>query len=97
MKMSIAEVKRRLSPGTFFTGEFIGRNGLICKPENKILRRQVIAQKSQEMESKLKEGPDEGKSTYLSWPGVIARLDGDAIILTCTGEDFLKITNISGE
>ena len=94
MKLSIAEVRRRLPVSSTFTGEFIGNNGKICKPENKVLRRQVISQRPQEMESKLKEGPDEGKSTYLAWPGVIARLEDEAIILTCTGEDFLKITDI---
>lgn len=94
MRLSIAEVRRRLPVGKFFTGEFIGRNGQLCKPENKILRRQVEAQKSNEMECRLKDGPDEGRVTYLEWIGVLAREDENAIILTCTGEDFFKITDI---
>jgi len=92
MKLSKAEVRRRLSPGTQFTGEFIGQNAKFCAPGMEVCRREVQTNSTHQLISKLLDGPKVGESIYLQWSNVVAREENSAIILSDEGDDFLKIT-----
>jgi hypothetical protein len=95
MKLSIAEVKRRLAPGVEFTGEFVGTNAARCKPGMQVTRRKVVSNKSQ-LVSQFIDGPKAGETIYLNWTGVTADERDGSIYLTMTEvsppEEFLKIT-----
>lgn len=103
MKLSIAEVKRRLSVGTEFTAEFLrgplvvrGNTGDTVMPVPAPSRRRVTKQTSQ-MVSVYLDGPKVGKSIYCDWAGVTAREDTDgSIVLTnnkvTPAEDFVRFS-----
>lgn len=100
MKLSIAEVKRRLAVGTEFTAEYLGGPLVVrgncgdttfqVPPPSK---RRVIKQTSQMVSIHL-EGPKAGQSVYCDWAGVAAREDTDgSIVLTMKSpeKDFVRI------
>jgi hypothetical protein len=95
MKISIADVKRRLPVGTKFAAEFIGRNAVHCRPGMQFTSRQVKRQTSQYMESEFLDGPTVGETIDLIWKGKEAKQVGEAIVFTNTSvnppEEFLKI------
>ena len=92
MKLSIAEVKRRLPVNKEFTGEFIGRNRGIAGYT--VAKRRVVRQGGT-MCCILLDGPKAGQKIYLDWRGVQAlERDGSIILIQTAREDeeFLKIT-----
>ena len=103
MKISIAEVKRRLKIGTEFTAEFIGQNAIHCKTGMQITKRRVLKNNSQ-LESILLDGPNKGKTIHLNWTNVTAQEKDGSIILSMNEkqgsecvpqqplDEFLKIT-----
>ena len=94
-KISIAEVKRRLTVGVEFTGEFVGRNANRCQPGMQRTRRRVRKNKT-ELVSELLDGPKTGELIYLDWKNVVADERDGSIFLTMMEveppEEFLKIT-----
>lgn len=107
MKMTIAELKRRLPVGAEFTAQFLrgpitvrGNCGdTVLATDNTPRRRRVVKQTSQMVSVHL-DGPKVGHNAYLTWKGTTARQDTDgSIILTMNDdegkrppEDYLKIT-----
>jgi len=102
MKITIAEVKRRLKIGTEFTGEFVGSNAKVCKPGMQITQRRVT-KNNKELESLLLDGPNSGQKIYLNWTNVVADERDGSIFLALNEEqalecvpqrnpEFLKIT-----
>jgi hypothetical protein len=106
MKLSIAQVKCRLTVGTEYTGEFIGPLNtrvvsnvgpvLLTRPEAERITRRKVVKQTKDMASEFLTGPKQGQTIYLNWAGVTAREENGSIILTQNfndkSEDFLKIT-----
>ena len=103
MKLSIAEVKRRLPVGTEYTGEFIGTmnvrvignlgvTNLHKSEQERITRRRIVKQTS-EMVSEFLDGPKAGQQIYLTWKGVSAQedTDGSIVLMMDNVEPFLRI------
>jgi len=95
MKLSIAEVKRRLSVGVEFTGEFVGTNAGRCQPGMQTTRRRVVKNTST-LVSVLLDGPKKDELIYLDWKNVTADERDGSVFLTMADvnppEEFLKIT-----
>lgn len=95
MKISIAEVKRRLDECVKYTGEFIGTNAKRCPPDMQVTNRIVLKNKSQ-LVSMFLDGPKQGEVIYLNWKYVRAEERNGSIFLSMTEtepeEEFLKIT-----
>lgn len=108
MKLTIAEVKRRLPAGAKFTGEFCGRLNTrvisntgatsLVKPENERRTQRIVRKQSSEMVSEFLSGPRIGQLIYCAWKGVSAREEAGDIILSQEiqgrSEDFLRIQAI---
>lgn len=93
MKLSIAEVKRRLPVGTEYVGEYVGGNARNVKLGGRIARRRVTKQTSYEMTSEVLTGPNSGSIPHLTWQGQKAREDdGAIIILDHQGDQYFRIT-----
>lgn len=92
--MKLTELREKLAVGMTFVGEFIGKNRERCRAENIQAKRLVQKQSGTEMFCQFIDHPNAGEETYLAWKGTTARQEGDAIILTKDGEDFLRITDI---
>lgn len=92
--MKLTVLREKLAVGMTFVGEFIGKNRERCRPENIQAKRLVQKQSGTEMLCQFIEHLNAGEETYLAWKGTTARQEGDAIILTKYGEDFLRITDI---
>jgi len=96
MKISIAEVKRRLAAGVLCVVEFVGRvNGKHGLSGQRITRRRIVSNGS-EMVSLVLDGPNMGQIGHLKWRGVTADEREGIIYLTMTTvsppDEFLKIT-----
>jgi len=92
MKISAAEVRRRLPVGTECTVEFIGVNRKFCPPGNERTRRRIEKQTVNQMKSRFLNGPKEGNNIWLNWLGVKAEDQDGAIILSDDQQgEFLKI------
>lgn len=101
MKLSIAELRRRLPAGTRFTARFLrgdivirGNTGTTTLEVDKETQtREVVKQTASEMVSVYLTGPRKGREVTCTWRGVSAREDESGITLTQgeTGEDFLLI------
>jgi hypothetical protein len=94
-KLSIAALKRRLTEGVEYTGEFIGKNATICRPGLQVTRRVVVSNKS-DLVSRFIDGPKAGGTIYLPWNGKTAdERDGSIYVSNShvnPPEEFLKIT-----
>lgn len=93
-RITTAEVRRRLIPGTFFYAEFVGVNRRHCKPGNELTKRRVFKNTAHEMVSEFLTGPTTGVQVYNPWKGVKAQSEGESILLY-QDEDtnpYLKIT-----
>jgi hypothetical protein len=91
MKISIADVKKRLGVGVEFVGEFVGDNAKFCRPGMEKTRRRVVTNNTQ-LVSEFLDGPKVGQVIYCKWAGVTADERDGGIFLTSDGEEFLKIT-----
>jgi len=93
MKISVAEVRRRLPEGKECVIEFVGTNAQHCNPETKCTRRQIRKQTASQMASAFLEGPKKGSLIWLQWKGITADERDGAIFLTdgFHKEEFLKI------
>ncbi len=103
MKITIAELRRRLPVGATFKASFlrgpikvVGNTGNTLLPvDNNEYSRVVVKQTASEMVSKYTEGPREGREVTCTWRAVVAREEEGRIILTHTdqsrNEDFLAI------
>lgn len=101
MKISIAEVKRRLQPGVEYIGEFVGTNRLRCAPGMAVTRRQVV-KCTPSLQSVFLDGPKEGHLIYGDWNHVTADERDGSIYLTMDltqgrREEYLKITLLPRE
>lgn len=92
MKMTIAELKRRLPVGAEFTAQFLrgpitirGNLGDTVLPADNTPRRRRVVKQTSQMVSVHLDGPKAGQEAYLTWKGTTARQDTDgSIILTNT-------------
>jgi len=92
MKISAAEVRRRLPVGTECIVEFIGINRKHCAPGNERTRRRIIGQTASQMVSLFLEGPKVDHRIYLQWYRITAEEKDGAIILSDGYQgEFLKI------
>lgn len=106
MKISIAEVRRRLPVGATFTATFLRDLTVrpnvgppVVMPNRGPSSREVVSQNAHEMVSRYTSGPRSGQNISCKWTGVTARVeDGVTIILSQKfgdeREDFLAITDI---
>ena len=91
--ISIAEVRRKLIPGTVYLGEFIGKvNRHLCASGMECTRRRIVKNYATEMVSEMLTGPKQGHQIFNSWKGVKAEEEGDDIVLFNEGDKYLKIT-----
>lgn len=96
MKITIAQLKRRLPVGTKYTAEFIGVNRRFCKPGMEVTRR-IVSKQTSEMVSILLDGPLHGRNIYMKWAGTTADEREGSIYVSGmdefgTPDEFLKIT-----
>lgn len=101
MKISIAEIRRRLKPGTPYIAEFIGAvNTRLCDPGMERTKRIVVTNTTTEMKSRFLDGPKEGQDIYLRWVGVSADSRDGYIYLSQsdgkTAGEFLRILELPG-
>jgi hypothetical protein len=88
MKLTIAEVKRRLPVGKKFIAEWCGKMNK-DKPDARTTR--VVSKQGAVMVSEFLSGSNQGKTIDLNWRGVSAREENGNIVLSLGEEDFLKI------
>lgn len=75
MKLSIAELRRRLPVGATFTATFIGKNSSIARPTMRQTKRRVHTQSSYHMTSVITEGQHADEVIWLTWKFVSATVD----------------------
>lgn len=91
-QISIAEVRRRMPPGTTYLGEFIGEKNRTF-PEINCTRRRVKVNTKSQMVSEFLTGPKSGHQAYNEWKGVKATISRESdIILSLDDKPYLKIT-----
>lgn len=80
MILTLAEVRRRLTPGTEYIGELLGP---AVAPAMKVpMRRKVVKCSSYDLVSELLDGPNQGRQISLgTWKEVMAREENGSIIL----------------
>jgi hypothetical protein len=85
--MTIAELKRRLSVGTEWTGIFLRG------PHAGVPYRRCVLKQSDEMVSIILDGPLKDREVGMRWRGVKVRQEGESIVLNDGAKDFLLIVD----
>lgn len=75
MKLSIAELRRRLPVGATFTSTFIGKNSSIARPTMLQTKRRVLKQSARDMVSVITQGEHTGENIWVNWKFVSATVD----------------------
>lgn len=108
-RLSLAEIRRRLPPGKFFTAEFVGEinirvignlgvTELRKSPAEIRTRRRVRTQSRHEMASEILTGPKAGQPIYVAWSGVDVYVEAPGVLLLQMSDEpqpFLRISEIS--
>ena len=92
--MTIAELRRQLTPGATYYATWIGP---IAGNRPRTTRRRVVSQSGHVMQSEIiDDSPQSGHVMRLEWGGVRASEWGGVVTLADESADFIKIDTIEG-
>jgi hypothetical protein len=89
MKITIAEVKRRLPVGTEYIGTYVGKFAYLTKGYTTCKRK--VVRNTNTLESVFLDGSRAEERVFLPWRSVTATENHDGITLSDDNGEFLRI------